>query len=423
MQIWIVEIAEPLPAIDGTVRDLRCGMLAKMLSAKGHDVLWWTSTFCHHKKAHRFNESRSIDIQPGLCLRLLHGPGYRRNVSLQRIKHNRVVADAFAKEAELHSTAPDLIFACVPALEVCEKAVEDAQRRGIPIIVDARDQWPDHYLTVFPLPARRWAKWLLRSEFRRARRIFQRATGITAMANPMLEWGLGYACRPKRSTDGVFPIGYSAPGYSPGEIEEKASDLKSSHAIRTDNLVFTYIGQFGSACDLRTVIQSAKLLEQSGSANIQIVLAGSGYYESKLRKMARGLQNVVFTGWLNELEMVGLLSLSDVGLVTHAKRASYFMGNKPFQYMAAGLPLISSTRGDLEALIRDEKIGLSYKAENSSSLLEAIRWFITHEEESKAMGKRSRQLIDERFSVEIVYHELIEHMQGIVSSSRKRYEP
>ena len=43
MRIWLITVGEPLPT-DGAERLLRAGILADMLSAKGHDVVFWTST-------------------------------------------------------------------------------------------------------------------------------------------------------------------------------------------------------------------------------------------------------------------------------------------------------------------------------------------------------------------------------------------
>lgn len=54
MNIWIVEAVKPLPVLGSTYRDLQCGMLAKALVANGHEVVWWSSTFDHMRKMHRF---------------------------------------------------------------------------------------------------------------------------------------------------------------------------------------------------------------------------------------------------------------------------------------------------------------------------------------------------------------------------------
>jgi len=71
-------------------------------------------------------------------------------------------------------------------------------------------------------------------------------------------------------------------------------------------------------------------------------------------------------------------------------------------------------KGELEDLIRTEKIGLQYQAGNTDSLIEQIRWFTAHPEERKAMGRRARQLFEERFSADVIYPKLLEHLEKIV---------
>ena len=127
-------------------------MLAKALVEAGHEVLWWSSTFNHQLRKQRFDVSTTIEIKKNYRLRLLYGPGYKRSISFGRWRHNRAVAKEFAREisAKPIDELPDLIYACLPTLEVSEQAVLFGVRHGILIIIDIRDRWPDIYLS--PLP-------------------------------------------------------------------------------------------------------------------------------------------------------------------------------------------------------------------------------------------------------------------------------
>ena len=150
LNVWIVAAAEPLPMLDGGFRPFRCSLLSTALTARGHQVTWWTSDFDHMRKAPRFGEFRSIPVDDRLSLNLLPGPTYRRNISLRRVLHHHLMARRFSTEAARSSPLPDVIFACLPPLELAERAVEYASSRAIPVIVDIRDLWPDLYLRAFP---------------------------------------------------------------------------------------------------------------------------------------------------------------------------------------------------------------------------------------------------------------------------------
>lgn len=416
MNVWIVEIGEPLPEIDGNTRDWRCGMLSKALVARGHEVLWWAATFDHATKRHRFDGPRLIEIQPGLYIRLLHGPGYTRNSSPKRIRHHRMIARSFAREAA-SSSKPDVVFCCLPTLELAEQAVLYGQRTGLPVFIDIRDLWPDHYLTFFPEGLRGLASLLLFSEFRRLQRLLQGATGITAISNTFLNWALQRAGRQRQKTDGVFPMGYPAlPSSLTPQVMAKQKELVARYGFKPDELIVTFAGTLVfSSFDLQTVIETARLLEQSKSDNIRFVIVGDGDDGPALRTQAEGLGNVIFTGWADQVSLRAMLNLSSVGLAPYRDDASMSLPNKPFEYMAAGLPLLSSLRGELETLIRTNRIGFQYQAGDTASMVEKLRWLAENQATWREMGQRAGQLFEERFSAARVYPHLIRHMERVVA--------
>jgi glycosyltransferase involved in cell wall biosynthesis len=419
MRVWIIEIGEPLPVVDGSFRDFRVGMLAESLVDYGHEIVWWASTFNHLNKKHRFDSSCTIEPRSGLQIRLLHGPGYGRNASLQRFLHHRVVANAFASEASKAPSVPDVIFCCLPTLELPEKAVAFGQEVGIPVVVDVRDLWPDHYLTLVPKRVRGLLKLALLSEFRRVRRIMKGASGITAISNSFLTWALNYAERKKQPLDGVFPMGYPTSSSLPAsKIKDKQEQLISAYKINSDHLIVTFVGTFCSSYALETVIEAARILDQAGQRDVQFILVGDGDNGRKLRSQAQGLCNVIFTGWFDQSSIFAILGISSVGLAPYHTNASMSLPNKPFEYMSGGLPLLSSLPGELETLIYGEKVGLQYQAEDVDSLVEKIRWFAARPDARRDMGTRARKLFDEQFSAEVIYPRLVQHLEKVVLQVR-----
>ena len=55
MRAWLLTVGEPLPCDGPNERLHRTGLLAEALHSRGHEVLWWSSTFDHARK--RFRES------------------------------------------------------------------------------------------------------------------------------------------------------------------------------------------------------------------------------------------------------------------------------------------------------------------------------------------------------------------------------
>jgi hypothetical protein len=313
-----------------------------MLAEEGHSVVWWTSNFDHVRKRHRCEGAQSIEVQPSWRVNMLASPGYRQNISLGRIRHNRSVARAFKGEANRCCTRPDVLFVCLPTPELAERAVEYGWTRNIPVVVDVVDIWPDIYLTAFPPKLRRLARLALLSEFQRASHILRSATSITAVSETYLQWALRYAHRQEQPTDGVFPLGYPWPPLAAEvDIQSMAARLRSDYNIRSDALIATFIGQFGASYDLETVIIAARALKVESNSLVQWVLAGDGDKGTRLRKMAHNLPNVIFTGWLDQISTLALLRLSSVGLAAYTNHALQSLPYKPFEYMSAGLPAYS----------------------------------------------------------------------------------
>ncbi len=154
-EVWLVVSYEPIPGVDGDTRLLRFGLLAKQLSEAGMHVVFWTSTFDHVHKRQRSNASFDADLAPGITVRFIYAPAYRRNKSIARWQHNRALARAFRIEADAGRPKPAAIVACLHAIELSEACAQFAELNSVPLWIDIVDRWPDVYLTAAPIWLRR----------------------------------------------------------------------------------------------------------------------------------------------------------------------------------------------------------------------------------------------------------------------------
>ncbi len=77
-------------------------------------------------------------------------------------------------------------------------------------------------------------------------------------------------------------------------------------------------------------------------------------------------------GWLNEEELSLCLKNSYAGLAPYSKKALMSLPNKFFEYLAYGLPIISSLKSEMDILINKKKLGCSYFSDSPKSLALAI---------------------------------------------------
>jgi len=95
--------------------------------------------------------------------------------------------------------------------------------------------------------------------------------------------------------------------------------------------------------------------------------------------------------------------------------------NKPFEYMAGGLPILSSIQGELKAILDDQKCGHTYVANSVEDLVESLRWFQKCPDEAIEMGRRGRDLLENSFSNEKVFENVEKQLSNIIDPSPSEY--
>lgn len=411
MNVWICIAYDPIPGIDHTTRLLRYGALAEQLAARGHSVVMWTSTFDHFRKIQRFEADRTVHVNKNLRVELLYSPGYVRNVSWSRVRHNRILAGRFTVRATMMKS-PDIIFAGIPCLELTEATTKYAKKYSVPLIVDIQDIWPEVYVTVLPRRLRFLGRLVLCSEFKRARNIVNAATAVTAVSRQYLEWACALRGEHRRY-DQVFHLGYRLPPAPLLESEKRrAAEFMQRLRLPKDRILATFVGQFGASYDVDTIIRAARLLE-SCEQRTHFVLAGAGDKFSRIHKSTQGLSSVTLTGWLEYQDTITLLQQSHIGLAAYSLSAPQSLPYKPFEYMAFGLPIISSLSGELREIISNHGIGEYYQAGDEYSLAAAVNMFAQSPEKRELAGRHSRELYERQFDGKLITNRLIGHLETV----------
>jgi glycosyltransferase involved in cell wall biosynthesis len=73
---------------------------------------------------------------------------------------------------------------------------------------------------------------------------------------------------------------------------------------------------------------------------------------------------------------------------------------KLFEYMAAGIPVISSDFPVWRAIVDGAQCGLLVNPLDVEAVSNAIRWIIEHPDEAQAMGARGRLAIEQEYNWE-----------------------
>ena len=395
---------------------MRTAMLADYLVEQGHEVVRWASSFNHGTKTQRASKDTLIPVRSRYKIWLLHAPGYARNVSLARIRNHRHLAKKFQKRA-YDEPRPDIIVCALPTLELADASVAYGLRRGVPVVVDVRDMWPDVFLFRSPAAVRPVVRRLLGGMSRMADRVCARATAITGHAPGFVEWGLARAKRAPGPLDRSFPFGYENRMPQQSAIES-ADAFWAGEGVGTDpdDLVVTYIGSISHQFEFEPILQAARRL--NGVAKVTFVICGTGDRLGQFRRQTQSLSNVMWPGWVSLPLSWTLLKRSSIGLVPLNSTPDFLLSipNKVAEYLAAGLPVAASFRtGLVRELLEGSESGFSY-AQSGDVLARRLTDLGRDRAALARMSRNAASLYEERFRADRIYPEFVSYLETVQAS-------
>ena len=424
LSIWIVN---PLDDIPGEhLPPQRVWSLARLLSSRGHDVVWWTATWSHRRKAIR-SAPLGVKEDEGFAVRLVATRPYDRDISLARFASHRDFGRTFERLANESIAAgqlarPDIILASVPPLDGAEAASRLAARLDAEFVVDLANVWPDSLEPYIPGPSllRPLTKRLLLGGMARRRDAVLTAADAIAATSPECLRGLSASARADRpmhvAVIGGYPQQFPPPPRIIDHVPPAAGMLPlHDDAAMARPLACVHAGQLGADEDLDTLIVAARQLSAAG-IQTTIHIAGKGQHEAALRNAAaamKGSCRIVVYGLLDRPAYVDLLARCEVGLVLTKPESVTAIPAEAFDYAAAGLALVNGLPEELGQHIHEAGAGLVYTSGDPSSLTRAIRTLAEDRSRLATCRQAARHLAEAVFDREKITAAYADWLQGL----------
>lgn len=418
MRVWIFQTGEPMHVDGGNPRPMRAMNLSNALVERGHDVELWTAAFFHQEKRHRSRKYERVRITDQLHVRLVPSRGYDSNIGLGRLVDHAELALNLRRELAAETDAPDVGFVGYPPIEFAAVATRWLKSRGVPSLLDGKDQWPEIFVQKFPASLRPLARLGFAPYAHYGKRAMRDATGLTSMAGAFLDWMREYSGRIPARFDGVFPLSPVESG-TPAHMDE-ARAWWAERGVQADGKQrFMFVGSFSHAMDFAPIRFAAERARAQG-LDWQFVLCGDGTRVGELHALFDGCDNVVLPGWVDRAQVVALAEMSLAGIAPYRNLPDFQMSvpNKIIDYLMLGQPLVSPLRGEVSSLIERHRVGAIYDDPADRSLFDALCSLTADSTTRAEASARARRLYEESFEGRAVYARLVDNLEAMSASGQ-----
>lgn len=306
----------------------------------------------------------------------------------------------------------DLILVTSPPLFVGISGLILKWLKGIPLVFEIRDLWPESAIDTGVLTNKmiiKFAYWFEAYVYKKASLI----NTLTPAFQKKLVENKGIA------SDKVIMI----PNASDFSLSERLLATFDSQIFRKEmnwegKFIITYMGAHGVANHLIQVIDTASLLTDT---NVHFVLIGDGMQKLSLIQEVekRGLKNVQFISSVPKEEVFKYILASDMGTSVLKKVDTFktIYSNKTFDYMSCKKPILMVIDGVSRELVEVANCGIYIEPENHQYFNEKVRFYLQNNELAKQQGENGYLYAKQNFDRHLLATKYLEHLKNL---SQKR---
>lgn len=281
--------------------------------------------------------------------------------------------------------------------------------RRIPLIVDVRDLPFDYSVETQYFRQNSVVRFVMKIEaiiYREVEAIVTISQGLKKM---LIDKGV--------CDKSIFflPIGYDK-NYYEKTIDWKR-DIKEELGLRGKFIVL-YTGSMGYLIDIMTILDAAEQTRNNDNILYLFVGGGQRVVEYKKNAKERKLQSI-FIGEVSKETAILFSSSADVCVYALGDNwiFSTFLGNKVFDYLGTGRPLIyCGPDGDISRIVRGSGAGICLPSKDFRGLSEAIIDLYQNPEKKRVMGKQAKYYVESKYDTEI----FMERFEKIIHSSVRK---
>lgn len=325
--------------------------------------------------------------------------------------------------ATIKAVSADLVI--VRDLPLCPTAIRVGRSAGIPIMLDMAENYP-----------------AMMRDIRSARR---RSATDLVVRNPIaVEWVERYCINRvdhiltvvDESSARLTALGISAERMSvvsnTPPSQRVAETRAKGQSLPGKPIEIVYLGLLEIPRGIGELIDALVLLRRRSGIPFHARIIGDGrdahIFRQQADRAGLGSADIDFLGRLPHSEALSVVASSDIGVIPHHANECWnsTIPNKLFDYMAAGLPVVSSDAAPCERVLRDTGAGCVFASGDPGSLASGLESF-SDVAARRSAGSLGRSAILERYNWEsdtkILLNAIAQtlHRTALGADSRGRY--
>ena len=364
---------------------------SRELVKRGHQVTMFTNSYCHWTHVERLTprEKWRIEEIDGIrvvWLRTIHytGNGWGRGANMLSNAYRSI------QVSRILSDKPDVVIGPSVPLGTGWAASKIAEMRNASFVFEVRDVWPIALVYDGSLSKRN----PLYHAFRFLEKYLYRTAQRISATMPFI---FQHVSESGSNLEKVawIPNGVSFDRFSGFEGYDGGTKLP---------LIAMYVGGFGAAHDVITIVKAANILQKKGDGRYRFVIVGDGVKRAECQQEAslNGLSNIEFRDSVAKSDIPRLQMESDILVACVLDSAAYRFGlnlNKIFDYFASERPVIFAGYAPNNP-IAESGGGFSIPPENPQAMVDVLEKYLEMSSSERiAMGKRGRHWVEKEFDI------------------------
>lgn len=172
----------------------------------------------------------------------------------------------------------------------------------------------------------------------------------------------------------------------------------------------------GGIAQIRGIKEVVKAMEFTNKVKLNLVGAFSEKAVEEETKSYSGWQKVNELGFLDRVGVADVMSNSKAGIVTFYPLPNHIdaQPNKMFEYMSAGLPIITSNFPLWKEIVEGNNCGICVNPLEPKEIAKAIDYIINHPNEAEQMGQNGKKAVVEKYNWQVEEKKLFEIYKELI---------